>query len=571
MPSADGLFGTLITIYGFFMGFVIDNLGVRLSLLAGGVLMLFARVVMAATTDVTVMRVMLFVFLPAGEALGIPVLTLGIKRYTTEANRATAYGVYYSAMNVGSLMSGILTDGIRVLIPMESCDPLIPAEEMDSFTLGNGADVSVCNKALAEYISQNPLDGPAVPSVAEVLGRQAACESLSQCGYTAAGLELFGTTMSMNRCLLLSGAVAQIMMLPCAFMVREIDVKSGPTPSAGGLVVAKGDSSSDPEDDPAAAGDSGGGAVVVEKYEPRRASPWAIAKEVARTKRFWRFFLLTVILINIKMIFRHLDATLPKWLLRTYGPTTPFGLLYSINPAIIIVAVPFVMALTQGFDPLKQIKLGTVVAALSPFWITLFPTYFGAVMFAIQLSIGESIYSPKTYEYAMMISPKGREGTYSALASAPLFTAKFFVGGLSGVLLGSYCTGDPAWPDPGSCESGGTVWMIIGLLCSTSPIGLCLFERWIRQPYVDDETGEEELLTGGGKSKGKAGGARRGYAQVSRESSALQGPDSSDGESPEPGGAAGSSGGGRSSKGGGRGGGGERSSLMGGDKPPPLE
>jgi hypothetical protein len=41
-----------------------------------------------------------------------------------------------------------------------------------------------------------------------------------------------------------------------------------------------------------------------------------------------------------------------------YGPTTPFGLLYSINPAIIIIAVPFVMALTQGFDPLKQIKFG---------------------------------------------------------------------------------------------------------------------------------------------------------------------------------------------------------------------
>ena len=105
-----------------------------------------------------------------------------------------------------------------------------------------------------------------------------------------------------------------------------------------------------------------------------------------------------------------------------YGPTTPFGLLYSINPAIIIVAVPFVMALTQGlslslsfslslslslsdslafslsgYDPLKQIKFGTLIAGLSPFWIALFPNYFGAVLFSITLSVGESIYSPKTY------------------------------------------------------------------------------------------------------------------------------------------------------------------------------
>ena len=85
----------------------------RLSLLMGGVLMLVARVVLATTEDVFVMRLMLFGVLPAGEALGIPVLTLGIKRYTTDANRATAYGVYYSAMNVGALLSGVLTDAIR--------------------------------------------------------------------------------------------------------------------------------------------------------------------------------------------------------------------------------------------------------------------------------------------------------------------------------------------------------------------------------------------------------------------------------------------------------------------------
>ena len=113
------------------------------------------------------------------------------------------------------------------------------------------------------------------------------------------------------------------------------------------------------------------------------------------------------------------------------------------------------------------------------------------MLFSVTLSIGESIYSPKTYEYAMMVSPKGREGTYSALASAPLFTAKFFVGGLSGVLLGKYCTGIPAWPDPMSCEHGDTVWMIIGLVCITSPIGLYLFESCIRQPYINDDTGLE--------------------------------------------------------------------------------
>ena len=147
----------------------------------------------------------------------------------------------------------------------------------------------------------------------------------------------------------------------------------------------------------------------------------------------------------------------------------------------------------------------------------------------------------------MMVSPKGREGTYSALASAPLFTAKFFVGGLSGVLLGKYCTGIPAWPDPMSCEHGATVWMIIGLVCITSPIGLYLCDRCIRQPYINDDTGLEgtlTLLVGSGSymslelserfriadsAAGSSGlstsKGQRGYAQISRESSALVRPE----------------------------------------------
>ena len=60
----------------------------------------------------------------------------------------------------------------------------------------------------------------------------------------------------------------------------------------------------------------------------------------------------------------------------------------------------------------NMIKLGSLIAAVSPFWITLMPTYLGAILFSVTLSVGEAIYSPKTYEYAMMVAPLGREGTY---------------------------------------------------------------------------------------------------------------------------------------------------------------
>lgn len=94
-----GAFGTLTSIYGFMMGFVIDNLGVRLSLLVGAGFLLVGRTLLATTSSVESVQLALFVLLPLGEALGVPVLGLGIKRYTTDSNRATAYGVFYAFMS----------------------------------------------------------------------------------------------------------------------------------------------------------------------------------------------------------------------------------------------------------------------------------------------------------------------------------------------------------------------------------------------------------------------------------------------------------------------------------------
>ena len=66
--------------------------------------------------------------------------------------------------------------------------------------------------------------------------------------------------------------------------------------------------------------------------------------------------LLVVLLVAVRLIFRHLDATFPKYLLRTHGPAVPYGLLYAINPALIILLVPIVSAYTQAVPPLKMIK-----------------------------------------------------------------------------------------------------------------------------------------------------------------------------------------------------------------------
>ena len=60
------------------------------------------------------------------------------------------------------------------------------------------------------------------------------------------------------------------------------------------------------------------------------------------------------------------------------------------------------------------------------------------MLFVTQLSLGESIWSPRWYDYSMSVAPEGREGVFTAMASAPLFLGKFVTGACSASLMVSY-------------------------------------------------------------------------------------------------------------------------------------
>jgi hypothetical protein len=52
--------------------------------------------------------------LPLGNCMGMPMLTVGIRRYTTKANRGFAFGIFYSVMNVGAFVSGPVIDILNI-------------------------------------------------------------------------------------------------------------------------------------------------------------------------------------------------------------------------------------------------------------------------------------------------------------------------------------------------------------------------------------------------------------------------------------------------------------------------
>ena len=107
-----------------------------------------------------------------------------------------------------------------------------------------------------------------------------------------------------------------------------------------------------------------------------------------------------------------------------------------------------------------------LTGAVNPYYVMIF-------LFVVMLSIGEAIYSPRLYEYAAAIAPKGQEASYMSMSYLPFFLAKLLVASSSGFLLAKFC------PETGARHSE-MLWLIIALTTAIAPIGLIAFQKIIR-------------------------------------------------------------------------------------------
>eukprot|EP00403_Amphidinium_massartii_P015560 CAMPEP_0178415586 /NCGR_PEP_ID=MMETSP0689_2-20121128/23627_1 /TAXON_ID=160604 /ORGANISM="Amphidinium massartii, Strain CS-259" /LENGTH=248 /DNA_ID=CAMNT_0020036909 /DNA_START=79 /DNA_END=821 /DNA_ORIENTATION=+ len=166
-------------------------------------------------------------------------------------------------------------------------------------------------------------------------------------------------------------------------------------------------------------------AEVTVSGERRIQSACAIAAEVAREPRFARFTALIFIFVGVRSVFRHLDATFPKYYVRSFGDNSQFELILMVNPTCILLLTPLMTCLVQRYqlDYSSVFLLGATFSGISPLVMALDTSQFMCLMFVLLLSLGEAIWSPKLYEYSVAIAPRGREATYSALSTTPAFLA----------------------------------------------------------------------------------------------------------------------------------------------------
>eukprot|EP00536_Pseudo-nitzschia_multiseries_P008534 jgi/Psemu1/198296/e_gw1.217.70.1 len=433
-----GAWGAMITVYGFCTGFLVDNIGVSKSLRLGYGLSLLGRLGIFATTSRKMLLFHIYLTMPLGSCLGIPVLSTGIRRYTHEKNRGFAFGLFYVVMNIAALVSG-------------------PAVDMLTIWYKGGE-----SEAGGEtYGAENEAGG--------------------------------GWSLSSYRAIILSGMIANVIACCITFTVREIKVED-PAKVKATTSNCRYENSVDANnnDENNRRLSSNGNGVAT--FRPKTGTPWKIIAEIWKSPSFRRYLVVVFITLNVRQIFRHMDGTWPKYMIREFGPDVPKGTIYSINPAIIILLVPIISATTANIDPLVMIHVGTYVSAASVFFLVASTSIWSSCLFVFVLSLGEAIWSPRLYDYTVSVSEEGREGTYMALSSAPLFLAKLPVGILSGFLLQRYC---PENLEEGEVRHSRTMWLIIGSMTATSPLLMTCCWRYVskKDRRSNDEFGDGVAYT----------------------------------------------------------------------------
>ena len=217
---------------------------------------------------------------------------------------------------------------------------------------------------------------------------------------------------------------------------------------------------------------------------------------------FARIIVFFLLIGFLKAIFLQMDYVFPKFGDRVFGARAPVGRLSNINAWIVIPLVPIVGALTQRFAAYRMVVLGGTICAAGVFimalptglfvpladggfgqWIghsylglqgPVHPYYVMTTLYLIVFSIGECFYSPRVYEYAAAIAPKGQEASYGALAYLPFLVGKLLIGTAGWVLAAFVPEQGPRRPE--------LLWVTFGIAAAVAPLGLLIFSRYIRVP-----------------------------------------------------------------------------------------
>jgi len=423
---------TIVTATTMIVGAVCDTIGVKKTLIIGSILLLISRVVMPFSDNIWVVSLLGFIPLGIGVAITGPVLSVGIKRFTTIEGAALGFGLFYTLMNVGWAVGAKLFDVVRINMgEMGRVDFLGDSLSTWQVLFGIGFFINLPDLLAILWMR----DGVEMTEHGIKFPEKKAKSE----GDAAASGSMWARSMSSLR----AGVVGSVKVFSDNFVQRAFWVFI--------LLI---------------------GITVFTRltfFHFHITWPSYGIRYFGQGSLVGNVFgvLNPLIIIFLVPVIAYLTRKVRSyWLLL-------------VGTIVSVLSVGIVVIPSEVFARLTDTWFGIVVYER---WLEVpvgnrDPYYLSMVLFVIAFSIGEAIWSPRLMQFTAEIAPPGREGSYISLAYLPYFGAKFIVGPMAGILLTNYAPEFGVDGIYGYYPDHQMIWWWIGGCAALTPLGLVAFKK----------------------------------------------------------------------------------------------
>jgi MFS family permease len=412
-----------ITMVTLLVGSLTDAIGLRKTFFLGVFICIFARMVMVFSTAPWVAIFLGLMPLAVGEALGTPVLVAAVRKYSTTPQRSFSFSISYTVLNMGSFIAAWLFDYVRQHVGEHG-----------------HLELPWLHASLASY------------------------------------RVLFAVSLGI-----------QFLMIPLVYLIRP-----GIEVTDDGIKIA-----------PPATRPAGEklGALILDSVRSSAVETVRLFKTLFKQQGFHKLIIFLLLVAFLKMVLMHMYYVYPTFGIRVLGDGAPVGKLWGINALVVVILTPLIGVFTQRQPAYRMVTVGGIITAASVFIMALpvgwfqpladgsigqwfghnyldlkgavHPYYVMITIFVVIFSVGESIYSPRVYEYASAIAPKGLEASYASLSYLPFLLAKLLLLYFAGDILTRYC------PETGE-RHPETMWLCVALVACVAPVGLIALRSLIK-------------------------------------------------------------------------------------------
>lgn len=236
--------------------------------------------------------------------------------------------------------------------------------------------------------------------------------------------------------------------------------------------------------------------IAIAFYPPTMTAEAVIDLRVDHKKQFRKCLWFAIVMCPVRTLFQYLDVLMTKyierlhdatWMLK-YGKQVDSTRIISENPGLALILVPSMGLMLANVDTMVVLIVGTTVSALSPlilvFWRDL-SSVLPEQIFMVVFTIGEAIYSSRSIQMLMTLTPAGKKGLYSTIATLPGPIASGLASEQAGYLLYYFCptTVTPVY-DVWQNYSCPNMWVPISGVASFTAILLIFTYKYISSPMA---------------------------------------------------------------------------------------